>query len=173
MWLNLAKVTPALLAEIRERPALLDVLFLDEGADLPDGFDERRDVFGCDYRTLSAVAEAMADQERPGADWRDLYPWLRRATGDEGADHLTAYEFTYGPAFLLTVEDVVTVHRGLTEEGWAFVDDVDDLDAALPDDARPDTGSDNIDDDEIDDEQYEFDDFDEIVPFFAAAVREG
>lgn len=178
MWLNLAKVSPDLLADIRVRPDLLDALFFDEAGDPPAGFDPRSDVLGCDYRTLSAVAEGMAAQEEPGVDWREKYVWLRRATGDNEADMVADYEFTYGPAFAFDPATVQAVLDGLNDEGWAF-DDLDmtpeELEAAgidLTDDAEDvDADDDDGDDDDID--KHEYDDFVDLVPFFAAAAREG
>jgi hypothetical protein len=186
MWLNLAKVSPDLLAEIRERPDLLDTLFFDDGVDPPAGFDLRADVFGCDYRTLTAIAQGMAAQEAPGSDWRDTYVFLRRATGEEERDHLADYEFTYGPAFAIGVDDVLTVHRGLSAEGWDFDEDdedadedddvllsFDDDDDDDEDDEEEDDGEDDENDADADELAPEYDDVDELVPFFAAAAREG
>ena len=172
MWLNLAKVSPDLLAEIQERPDLLDTLFFDEGVDPPAGFDLRADVFGCDYRTLTAIAQGMAAQEAPGSDWRDTYVFLRRATGEEERDHLADYEFTYGPAFAIGVDDVLTVHRGLSAEGWDFDEDDDEDDDALLSFDEDDEDDEDVDEDG-EDLAPEYDDVDELVPFFAAAAREG
>src|SRR5512139_3251716 len=122
MWLNLAKVSPELLTEIRADPELLEAIFFEED-ELPDGVSIRFDVFGCDYRTLSAVAEAVAKMEDPGADWRDHFVWLSRATGDNEADHLDGYEFTYGPAFTLAPADVRLVAEGMAAEDWSYEDD--------------------------------------------------
>ena len=159
MWLSLAKVNPGLFAEIRANPDLLDAIFFDEG-DRPDGLNERSDVFGCDYRTLSAVAEGCAEAEEAGTDWREHYAWLARATGEDEADHLPGYEFTYGPAFAFTAADVQRVAEGLAEESWSLdEDDVRELAG---------TGGDEEDGDEP-----EFDDFIDLVPFFSAAAREG
>jgi hypothetical protein len=170
MWLNLAKVSPDLLAQIRARPDLLDNLFFDEEADPPAGVDLRVDLFGCDYRTLTAIAEGMASQEAPGTDWRETYVFLRRATGDDERDHLQGYEFTYGPAFALGTDDVLAVHRGLSDEGWDF--DGDDLDDD-EDELVPFDEDEGDPDDDSDDDNPEYEDFDELVPFFAAAAREG
>jgi hypothetical protein len=174
MWLNLAKVSPELLTEIRAEPDLLDSIFFDED-DLPDGLSLQSDVFGCDYRTLSAIAEFTAEQVQPGVDWRERYIWLRRATGDNEADHLVGYEFTYGPAFTLAPTDVQRVAEGLASEEWSYEDDDEDLEELDPLDA---TDIDEDDDDDFDegddeDDDQEYEDFVDLVPFFAAAAREG
>ena len=161
MWLNLAKVRPELLAAIRAEPALIERLFFEDGGPV-DGVDPDRDVFGCDYLTLSAVAAARArgDSTDEGGldrfadmdeDWRESQPWLSRAVGDE-TQLIDAYEFTYGSAFYLDADDVVAVRDGLVEEGWTF---------------------DDVGDDEPEKGEPEFDDFVDLLPFFEAAAREG
>jgi len=159
MWLTLAKVNPGLFAEIRANPDLLDAIFFDED-DRPAGLDERSDVFGCDYRTLSAVAEGCAEADEAGVDWREHYAWLARATGENEADHLPGYDFTYGPAFAFAPTDVQRVAEGLAEESWSLDEE----------DARELSGNNS---DEEDEDDPEFDDFIDLVPFFAAAAREG
>jgi hypothetical protein len=155
MWLGLAKVNPELFAEIQANPHLLDAIFFDEG-DRPAGLDERSDVFGCDYRTLSAVAEACAEVDEADADWREHYGWLARATGENEADHLPGYEFTYGPAFAFMPADVQRLADGLATESWSLDED----------DARELSGTGS-------DDEEKFDDFVDLVPFFAAAASEG
>jgi hypothetical protein len=162
MWLGLAKVNPELFAEIQANPHLLDAIFFDEG-DRPAGLDERSDVFGCDYRTLSAVAEACAEVDEAGTDWREYYAWLARATGENESDHLPGYEFTYGPAFAFTSADVQRMADGLAEESWSLDED----------DARELSGTGEEEEEEEDGVEPEFDDFIDLVPFFAAAAREG
>ena len=153
MWLNLAKVSPELLARMRAQPGLFDTMFFEEDDELPDGFVPRTDVLGCDYLTLAEVAKAMADIEAPGTDWGDHYVWLARATGAEESDHLEEYDFGYGPAFFLSPGAVAEVLAGLTDEGW------------LNEDEDRDASEEN--------EGDEFDDMTDLVPFFAAATREG
>jgi hypothetical protein len=152
MWLSLAKVNPELLADIKANPDLLDAIFFNDG-DRPAGLDERSDVFGCDYRTLSAVAEGCAEAEGAGDDWRAHFVWLARATGENEADHMSGYEFAYGPAFAFDPADVQLVAEGMAREDWS----------PPADDAREPAGED----------EPEFDDFLDLVPFFTAAVTEG
>jgi hypothetical protein len=141
MWLNLAKISPELMREIRERPELIEVLFFDE--DLP-GFDSERDVYGYDYRLLNDIADGRAKAEGE-TDWRTVYTWMAEATGESGAE-LEGYEFAYGPAFLLDPSRVARVAKGLMGEGWGFK-------------ARS--------------QHADYEEFDDLGPFFAAAVREG
>jgi hypothetical protein len=157
MWLNLAKVTPDLLNAIKAEPELIDRLFFDEDGSPLEGVDPERDVFGCDYLTLGAVAAAMArGEEADGEDldrfadadeeWRDSQPWLARAVGEE-ASPLGDYEFTYGAAYCLDADQVRAIRDGLVDEGWELVDSRD--------------------------EPEEYDDFVDLLPFFDAAAREG
>jgi hypothetical protein len=177
MWLNLAKVSPALLTEIRADPALLDRLFFEDDAGLPDGVTARTDIFGCDYRTLIAVAEAKAvDGGADGSDWNDTQPWLARATGDDTENLIEEYEFTYGPAYFLEADEVRAVHDGLVAEGWVFPEDLLDEDTLGEDGDEPDAGQSATgpaDEGDEEDSEYEYDDFVDLVPFLAAAVREG
>jgi hypothetical protein len=173
MWLNLAKVSPALLTEIRADPALLDRLFFEDEAGVPDGVTARADIFGCDYRTLVAVAEAKAvDAGADGDDWNDSQPWLARATGDDTGNLIEEYEFTYGPAYYFDADEVRAVHDGLVAEGWVFPDDMFDEYEEEPD-LPPDGAVATTDEADDEDSEYEYDDFVDLVPFFAAAVREG
>jgi hypothetical protein len=160
MWLNLAKVSPALLAEIRTRPDLLDALFFEESSGI-EGFDPHADVLGCDYRTLSAIAEAMAGHDDPALDWRDQYPGLSRATGEADVEYLDGYEFTYGPAFAIAPEDLPAVLESLVAEDWTY-DDLDELEEGDTDAAEAD-----------EDDELMYGDVEDLVPFFEAAAREG
>jgi hypothetical protein len=98
-----------------------------------------------------------------GTDWREYYAWLARATGENEADHLPGYEFTYGPAFAFTSADVQPMADGLAEESWSLDED----------DARELSGTGEEEEEEEDGVEPEFDDFIDLVPFFAAAAREG
>jgi len=190
MWLSLAKVDPSVLTAIRAEPDLLDAYFeYDEAA--PAGFNPYSDLFSCDYRTLTAIAEAKAEHENNSDDWTECFPWLRRATG-EGEGEQLDYEFTYGLAFVLDVHEVPEVVAGLTAEGWSFDaleyqldDENDDEDVVEPDadgfyefDEDDDDDDEDDDDDDDDDDDgpagdREFDDFVDLIPFLAAAAREG
>jgi hypothetical protein len=183
MWLSLAKISPEVLAEIRERPDLLDALFFEEAEELPEGVSRTSDMLGCDYLTLSAVADAKAREEFGVDDWREHLTWLVRATGEDEAEVLEGYEFTYGPAFVLTAPAVVEVAEGLAAEGWDFTDldlafeelDEDELgsdDAPDGNGAPPEPNEQDEDEDE-DEDDPEYDDFVDLLPFFAAAAREG
>jgi hypothetical protein len=179
MWLSLAKISPEVLAEIRERPDLLDALFFEEDDPLPEGVSRTADMLGCDYLTLSAVADAKARDEFGADDWREHLTWLVRATGEDGDSVLEGYEFGYGPAFVLTVPEVVEVAEGLAAEGWDFTDldltfeelDEDELGSDDAPDGNGAAGEPDDDDDDEDDPEY--DDFVDLLPFFAAAAREG
>ncbi|MFF3940710.1 DUF1877 family protein [Streptomyces phaeofaciens] len=112
MWLNLAKTDPARLREARENPELIDALFSDE-----DDPEQAADLHEEDYRTLAEIAEGRAAAEEDSADWTSAYPWLARATG-HGCETVEEYDFGYGPAFLLTPDEVRQVADGLEREGW-------------------------------------------------------
>jgi hypothetical protein len=162
MWLMLAKVPPAMLDRALATPEILDGIFTED--DPPAGFDPRRDLLGCDYRTLLAVARARAGSEEAGSEeadggWPPAYPWLGRAVGESPAHGglQLDYELTYGSAFGLPADAVLQVTAGLVEEGWALL-----LGGA-------DEGE--VDGDE--EEPYEFDDFVDVLPFYEAAMREG
>ncbi|GCD92686.1 hypothetical protein [Embleya hyalina] len=166
MWLTLAKVEPSVPAAVRERPELIGTLFFDpsdepdrndpsdgsdpeEAAVLPGAFRPRADSYMCDYRLLAAVAESRARAEEGTADWESAYPWLARATGNDG-DVVEEYEFCYGPAFVLAPDEVRRVAEGLVAEGW-----VRGGRAARWEEER---------------EDHELED---LGPFFAAAAAEG
>ncbi|WP_431971013.1 hypothetical protein [Nocardia sp. bgisy134] len=151
MWLELAKIEPSLLEEMREKPELIHTVFFSENdsAPLPGGLRRVADFYGYDYRTLSAIAEGRAEAEKGTADWRDAYPWLARATGDH-CDVIAGYEFCYGPAFVLTPNEVRQVTEGLVAEGWVLGTTVADWD-----------------------EENEDDEFEDLCPYFAAAAAEG
>ncbi|WP_157968562.1 hypothetical protein [Streptomyces geranii] len=106
MRLKLARIGPALLEAMREavRPT--------------PGLVGDLSFHGYDYRVLDAVAEGRAEAEEGTADWRTAYPWLARATG-HGCATVEGYEFGYGPAFVLTPDEVRQVADGLRAEGWA------------------------------------------------------
>jgi hypothetical protein len=172
MWLSLAKVDPSVLSAVRAQPDLLDAYFEYEG-EAPAGFDPRSDLFSCDYRTLTAIAEAKAEDAGPGTDWTEAFPWLVRATGEADGDELD-YEFTYGPAFVLDVHEVPEVVAGLTAEGWSF----DALEYQIEESVEPDEdGFYEFDEDDEEDDgppgDREFDDFVDLIPFLSAAAREG
>lgn len=127
MWLNLAKLSPTQLEQVRGDPQLLDGIFFEDG-EVPDDFQEESDVFGTDYRTLSAIAEAME------IDLEDGESWLSRATGNGIGSELD-FEFTYGDGFLLSPDDVKQIASGLAKEPWAEeagkVDDDENLPGLL------------------------------------------
>jgi hypothetical protein len=111
MWLILAKVEVGLLEAVRADPGLLSSLLFDDGeAPIPDelsaAFDAGSDVFEADYRTLSAIADALPAQE-----------WFQKATGD-GTESLPYDDLTYGPAFAHGPQEVSDVAAGLVAEGW-------------------------------------------------------
>ena len=157
MWLNLAKISPELLVDVRARPDLLAAVFFGDDSELDgpavDGgdhpllakLDPDDDIFGTDYRTLCAVAEAYAAVAGGSADVEDGESWLSKAT--HGAGELLDYEFCYGAAFVLDPVEVSAVAAGLAAEGWVE-DDEDTLGAA-------------------------FDDDENLGRFYAAATREG
>ncbi|WP_433256089.1 hypothetical protein ACQPYK_16355 [Streptosporangium sp. CA-135522] len=148
MWLNLAKIDVELLESVRADPDLIGEIFFDNGQ-APAGFRPETDMFGCDYRTLNAVAEGRAEAERESAQWRECYPWLMAATGENGENDVEGYEFDYGPAFVLDPGQVTMVAQGLMGEGWGF--------GAARRDAAD--GADEG--------------FEDLGPFYAAAAREG
>lgn len=120
LWLTLAKIAPPVLAEARQSPALIDALFSggNDPALLPQGFRPGLDSHGEDFRALGDTAEGRAEVEEGESDWRSAYPWLARATG-HGCEVVEEYEFGYGPAFVLTPDEVRQVAKGLVGEGWA------------------------------------------------------
>src|SRR5262245_29327513 len=108
MWLNLAKITPDLLAQIRTDPQLLDAIFFStQGLPEPSGFDSERDVYGYDYRIISDIAAARAAGDGV-EDWQVAFPALAAATTDSEVvgEPLDSFEFTYGCAVVLTVTEV-------------------------------------------------------------------
>ncbi|MEU3277384.1 hypothetical protein [Streptomyces antibioticus] len=110
MWLNLAKTDPVRLREARANPELIDALFDAESAEA--------DLHEEDYRLLADIAEGRAAAEEGSADWSSAYPWLARATG-QGCETVEEYDFGYGPAFLLTPDEVRRTADGLEREGWS------------------------------------------------------
>ncbi|WTW95096.1 YfbM family protein [Streptomycetaceae bacterium NBC_01309] len=110
MWLTLAKIDPALLPDVRSNPDLLD--------DLLNGDHPEDETHGEDYRTIDHIAEGRAEVEEGAADWREAYPWLGRATG-HGSEEIEGDDFGYGPAFVLTPDEVRQVAEGLVGEGWS------------------------------------------------------
>lgn len=163
MWLNLAKVSPALLVAVRERPELIDTLFGDE-AQAPDGFHPIADTFNYDYRTLASVAECLAEvgdggsrDEGVATGFARCYPWLAAITGDFGwvdgvGEQLDGYEFCYGPAFVISQDQVEAVVAGLVAEGWD-IDPSEDGEAA--------------------ESERSYDEFEDLVPFLRIAARRG
>jgi hypothetical protein len=128
MWLNLAKLAPADLEKVREDPQRLDRIFFEEEGEAPTEFDEEKDVFGTDYRTLAAIAEAME------IDLDEGESWLSRATGS-GIGAELEFDFTYGPGFVLLPDEVKQVADGLSAEEWAgealAIDDDENLPGLL------------------------------------------
>ncbi|MFK0160663.1 hypothetical protein ACIQVK_52585 [Streptomyces sp. NPDC090493] len=107
MWLKLTKIEPALLMAVREGAVL-------------SAFRTRADSYGCDHRILSTIAEGRAEAEEGTTDWTKAYPWLARSTGHGcAAVEEKEYESGYGPAFVLTPDEVRQVAEGLMAEGWA------------------------------------------------------
>ncbi|MFF5965097.1 hypothetical protein ACFY64_15430 [Streptomyces collinus] len=76
------------------------------------------DSHGEDFRALGDIAGGRAEVEEGESDWRFAYPWLARATG-HGCQVVEESEFGYGPAFVLTSDEVRQVAEGLVAEGWA------------------------------------------------------
>lgn len=147
MWLKLAKIDVELLESVRANPGLIGTIF--DSGQAPAGFHRGADVFGCDHRILSAVAEARAEAEHETAQWRKCCPWLAAATGENGQNDVEGYEFGYGPAFVLDPGQVTAVAQGLTGEGWGF--------GAARRDAA----------------EGAHEGFEDLGPFYAAAAREG
>jgi hypothetical protein len=162
MWLNLAKVSPDLLAEIRARPDLFDRLFFEDESGLPDGVTARTDILGCDYLTINALAESLARESGVDPEWRTGLPWLARAVGDDPPHAIDEYEFCYGSGFYVEPGEVAAIRDGLISEGWPTPDDLADDDADEDDDAVEEA-----------EDAYEYDDFVHLIPFFDAAAREG
>ncbi|MFF5207810.1 hypothetical protein [Streptosporangium sp. NPDC000396] len=148
MWLNLAKIDVELLESVQADPDLIGEIFFDDGQ-APAGFQPETDMFGDDYRTLDAIAKGRAETEHGTAEWKECYPWLAAATGENGENDVDGYEFDYGPAFVLDPGQVAAVAQGLMGEGWGFST------------AQRDTA----------DGAYEG--FEDLGPFYAAAAREG
>lgn len=94
MQLVLARISPAVLDAIRERPSILADIFGVAGN------------FVADFDDLVATADA-----KPTRAWFD--------TAVNGTEPLGYDELTVGPAFALDVADVRAVAVGLVEEGWA------------------------------------------------------
>ncbi len=113
MFLNLAKVSEQTLSKIVESPAMLEALFFEEGANLPPDYNAEADEFGMDYRSLSALAEAMAKE----VELEEQDTWIAKALGNAFGKELD-YEFCYGGGFYLTPLEVKQVAAGLKEEGW-------------------------------------------------------
>ena len=155
MWLNLAKVSEGLLREIIARPDLLTTLFFEDDSETPEilGTVTSRDILGCDYRSVNAIAEGTARQAGAGDYWRTGLPWLARAVGEDPEHPIDEFRFTYGPAFYIEVREVAAIRDGLIAEGWSFPETVRD---------EPDP-----------DAEYIYEDFMDLVPFYEAAAREG
>ena len=129
MWLTYAKVSVDTLTQIQKTPDLLDSIFF-EGKTAPGDLDEEKDVFGMDYRTYSAIAEAMAE----GVEIEEQDTWTAKAVGVAYGDDLE-YEFCYGTGFYFTVEEVKSIAAGLSEEVGELFEE------AEPDDFEDDVGA--------------------------------
>ncbi|GAB3142991.1 hypothetical protein GCM10027290_18600 [Micromonospora sonneratiae] len=164
MWLNLAKISPKLLAILRAQPALTGKLFYEtDDTDPLDGFDQDRDVLGVDYRILSAIAEA-AEEANPG--FTEERSWLSYAV--QGTDDTLDVEFGYGPAYVLAPMEVERLAAGMAEDsegvvaepGGTGTGEEPDADADADAGAGAGAGEENEDDEDI-------------GSFYAAAAREG
>ncbi|YCK39474.1 hypothetical protein ACNF49_37100 [Actinomadura sp. ATCC 39365] len=116
MRLSLAKIEAALLESVRADPALVGAVFEGRLRGLP----LETDLFADDHRSLTAIAEGRAEAEHGTARWRQCFPWLAAATGEDGANDMAGCEVGYGPPFALDPAQVAAVARGLAEEGWKF-----------------------------------------------------
>lgn len=172
MWLTLAKVSPETLRAIQERPQLMDGMFFENDEDgqadpVPADFDPDADVLGTDYRTLTMIAEGLAEHLGSPASFEEQDTWLSKAA--HGLGDLLDYDFCYGPAFVLTPAQVAEIALGLAEEEDA-VQAAGGADAADPDDeADPDQEIIAQAAADLDDE----DDDEDLGVFYAAAAREG
>jgi hypothetical protein len=130
MWLTLAKLEPALLAAVRGTPGFPGTVLGGGGGEggavltgpLGGGFRPETDRHGEDCRTLDQDAEGRAEVEEDAADWRTVYPALARATGqgpETGEQGAPEEQYGYGPAFVLSPDEVREVSEGLEREGWA------------------------------------------------------
>ena len=127
MWLNLVKLAPAELERVKAKPDLLENVFFDDGEVPLAGYSEETDVFGTDYRTLSAIAEAMED----GESLEDQESWLAKSAGNGIGDDVD-YEFTYGSAYALSPDEVKQIAAGFAAEAWYAEIADDDDDENLP-----------------------------------------
>ncbi|MFI7416127.1 hypothetical protein [Nonomuraea sp. NPDC049684] len=116
MRLSLVKIEAALLESVRADPALIAAVFEGRSPGLP----LETDVFADDHRSLTAIAEGRAEAEHGTAGWRQCFPWLAAATGEDGANDVAGCEVGYGPPFVLEPAQVAAAARGLAEEGWRF-----------------------------------------------------
>jgi hypothetical protein len=124
MWLNLVKAAPAFLTAVRNRPVLLDRLWLAQDPD---------EGFTADDLALLGTVDPTGDllEERLGfggagdADdlvlaefWTPPGTWLGSAVGI-GADRLP-YELSYGAAWYHAGPEVVRIAGGLSRELAGF-----------------------------------------------------
>lgn len=110
MWLELARLgSEGQKALAADAGATCRAVFFDDG-EAPSDFDSTHSM-GMDYRMLLAMVEGMEEAE---IDCR----WTRSALGegDEGSE--VDFDFTYGPAFLFSPEEVVAIAEGLATEEW-------------------------------------------------------
>lgn len=110
MWLTLAKIDPALLHDVHTKPDL--------AADLLNGSHPEAGSHGEDFRAIDQMATGRAEAEEGTTDWAAAYPWLGKATG-HGCDVVEGQALGYGPAFVLTPDEVRQTAAGLASEGWS------------------------------------------------------
>jgi hypothetical protein len=108
MTLYLVKVPPAIAERIKAYPELLNQVW--DEVEMTDGdlarLDPEHDRLMEDYLSLGRVVN-----EEP-----DRYPWMRRALHGMGEE--IAFEYGYGPGFVVTPQQAAQIVAGLAEEGW-------------------------------------------------------
>jgi hypothetical protein len=116
MFLNLAKLTPALAEPVLVSPNLIHALFFDSEKKV-EGYNAGPDSFGDDYRMYSEVYEAMIEHGGVEDLPYGLTHLLRDTETPCGAPVvIAAYDFCYGPGFLYPAAAVPKIADALKEQ---------------------------------------------------------
>lgn len=118
MFLNLARVSPASFARIKEQTSLLDAIFFDDDAASKKklaalGIDEDHTA-GCDYLSAQEALVAMAEATGEELDEDD-----DAVLADLGVTGELDYDAGYGPAFYISPS-------GITQATNSIVCEMDD-----------------------------------------------
>jgi hypothetical protein len=122
MSIYLVKLPATLAARIEAEPNLLNQVWREENVVDDDiaALDKENDKLLEDYLDLARIMD-----ERP-----ERFPWMRKALHGTGRE--IAFEYGYGPGFVVTAPEATQIAAGLAEEcGWRPGDEVITIDHAI------------------------------------------